>query len=79
MHERDLHRWQTLIREHAAVQGGELPADVVDELAAHLADLQASAMGQGLSEDQARQRARDALEAASFAELSRRASGGPER
>jgi predicted permease len=72
MRDRELRRWRTLIRARADRERCELSLDVVDELACHLADLQATAIGQGLPEDQARERALDALNAASFVGLSRR-------
>jgi predicted permease len=71
MRDRDLGRWRALIRERANREGRDLSLDVVDELACHLADLEASAIRHGLSEYQARQVALDALSAASFVELSR--------
>src|SRR5262249_61189238 len=72
MRDRELGRWRALIRERANRERWDLSLDVVDEIGRHLADLEASARRKGLSEDQARQVALDALSAASFAELSRR-------
>ena len=72
MHDREVGGWRKRVREHAEREGRELPADVVDELAGHLADEQASTMREGRSEDEARRLALQALNAASFGELSRR-------
>jgi predicted permease len=72
MRDRELRRWGTLIRERARDECRALSSDVVDELASHLADLHASALDEGRSEEQALQIALDALGAASFLELSRR-------
>jgi predicted permease len=70
MRDRGLHRWRTLIRDRADRDGRELPLDVVEELACHLADLEASAIRGGCSDDEAHRRALDALSAASFLVLS---------
>src|SRR5439155_23434327 len=72
MHDRNLRRWKTLVRERANAEWRELSPDVVDELACHLADLHAGALERGASEADADQRALDALRSASFFELSKR-------
>src|SRR2546430_4946216 len=81
MRDRLMRQWRTLIRERANRQWRELSLDVVDELACHLSDLQESSIRLGASDEEARQIALDALNAASFLELSRRPraryGGGP--
>src|SRR5947207_6534865 len=72
MRDRTLREWRALVRERADRDWRELSPDVVDELACHLADLHASARAAGASDDEARCCARDALNAASFLELSKR-------
>src|SRR5215471_17634517 len=72
MRDRQARQWRMLVRQRANREWRELSLDVVDELACHLAELQASAMGDGASEDEARQIALEALESASFLELSKR-------
>ena len=72
MRDRELRHWRTLIRERAGAERRDLSFDVVDELASHLADLHASALDRGLSEQDAQQIAREALGAASFTELCKR-------
>ena len=47
MRDRDLRQWKALVRERANREWRELSLDVVDELACHLADLQAAAMRDG--------------------------------
>jgi len=64
MRDRTLREWRALVRERADRDWRELSPDVVDELACHLADLHASALGNGASEDEARRGALDALNAA---------------
>jgi hypothetical protein len=70
MRDRDLREWRKLVRERADREWRELSLDVVDELACHLADLYAAAQAAGASQDEARGRALDALNAASFLEQS---------
>jgi putative ABC transport system permease protein len=72
MRDRDLRQWKALVRERANREWRELSLDVVDELACHLADLHAAAIQNGASEVDARQMALDAVNAASFLELSKR-------
>ena len=72
MRDRDVREWRTLIREHADREWRELSPDVVDELACHLADLHATALTSGASQAEARRRVLDALNAASFLEVSKR-------
>jgi predicted permease len=72
MRDRDLREWRKLVRQRADREWRELSLDVVDELACHLADLYAAAQAAGASQGEARSRALDALNAASFLELSKR-------
>src|SRR4051812_10379726 len=72
MRDRDVREWRTRIRERADREWRALSSDVVDELACHLADLHAAALTRGASQAEARGRALDALNAASFLELSKR-------
>ena len=72
MRDRNLRRWQTLVRERAKADWRELSLEVVDELACHLADLHASALERGESDADADRIALDALKSASFLELSKR-------
>ena len=72
MPDRELRHWKSLVRERADREWRELSLEVVDELACHLADLHGAALRAGCTEDEARQAALDALNAASFLELSRR-------
>ena len=72
MRDRHTRHWRTLVRERANREWRELSLDVVDELACHLAELEASAIRRGATEGEARQAALHALEAASFLELSKR-------
>jgi putative ABC transport system permease protein len=72
MPDRELRRWKLLVRERADREWRELSLEVVDELACHLADLHAAALRGGSTEREARQAALDALNAASFLEVSKR-------
>ena len=72
MPDRELRHWKSLVRERAERDWRELSLEVVDELACHLADLHAAALRGGSTEHQARQAALDALNAASFLDLSKR-------
>src|SRR5436309_7932010 len=72
MRDRDLRQWKALVRERANREWRELSLEVVDELACHLADLHASAIRGGASDAEAHQIALDALNAASFLEISQR-------
>src|SRR5882672_9312968 len=72
MRDRQMRQWRTLVRERANREWRELSLDVVDELACHLAELQASAIRRGAFDDEARQIALDALNSATFLELSKR-------
>lgn len=72
MRDRELLRWQGLVRDRARSQDRELSREVIDELAGHLADLHASVLRQGASEEDASRVASDALSRASFDEVSRR-------
>src|SRR5206468_9840406 len=71
MRDRSLREWRALVRDRADREWRALSPDVVDELACHLADLHASALGNGASEEAARRDALDALNAASFLEVSK--------
>src|ERR1041385_5749190 len=73
MRDRALAEWRSLVRDRADREWRELPRDVLDELACHLAALHAEALSRGASADEARRLALDALHAASFVDLSRRA------
>src|SRR5439155_27179925 len=72
MHDRNLRHWKTLVRRRADEEWRQLSLEVIDELACHLADLHAAALRRGASEDEADRCALDALQAASFLELSKR-------
>src|SRR5919197_2175112 len=72
MRDREMRRWRTLVRERAKVEWRELSSDVVDELACHLVDLHANALERGASETEADRIVTDALQSASFLELSKR-------
>ena len=72
MRDRDVREWKALLRQRADREGRELSVDVVEELACHLADLHATAVRNGASDAGARRLALDALNAASFLELSKR-------
>ena len=50
MRDRQTRQWRTLVRERANHEWRELSLDVVDELACHLAELQASAIRRGASD-----------------------------
>src|SRR5437764_3306651 len=72
MRDRELRHWKSLVRERANREWRELSFDVVDELACHLAELHAAAIRRGMSDAAAHQIAVDALNAASFLEISKR-------
>jgi predicted permease len=72
MRDRDLREWRTLIRERADREWRELSPDVMEELACHLADVHGDALAHGASQADARGRALDVLNAASFLEVSKR-------
>src|SRR5262249_25050686 len=72
MRDRDVREWRKLVRERADGEWRELSLDVVDELASHLADVHAAALAAGARHGEARGRALEALNAASFLELSKR-------
>src|SRR6266478_6494320 len=72
MRDRQLRQWRARVRERAKAEWRELSLEVVDELACHLADLHASAIDNGASETEADRIATDALQSASFLELSKR-------
>jgi len=77
MRDRQMRHWRTLVRERANREWRELSLDVVDELACHLAELQTSAISRGASDGEAQQIALDALNSASFLELSKRPRARP--
>jgi hypothetical protein len=72
MRDRELAEWRALVRGRADREWRELPRDVLDELASHLADLYSAARSVGADAEEARRLALDALNAASFVDLSRR-------
>lgn len=62
--------WRHLVRRHAEQTGAtDLPLHAVDELAAHLEDLYATARAEGASEADARGRAMAALRVSALAEV----------
>ena len=72
MRDRRLREWRARVRERANAEWRDLSSEVVDELACHLADLHAAAREHGASEADANRIALDALQSASFLELSKR-------
>src|SRR5262245_46499047 len=72
MRDRTLREWRARVRERAKGDWRELSGDVVDELACHLADLQAAALDGGASPEHAACVADEALQSASFLELAKR-------
>ena len=72
MRDSDLREWRKRVRERADREWRELSLDVIDELACHLADLHATALADGAGEAEARVKTLEALNAASFLELSKR-------
>jgi putative ABC transport system permease protein len=72
MRERGLREWRSFIQGRADREWRELSPEVIDELACHLADMYAAARESGLSDEEARRRAMEALAAASFLEVSKR-------
>jgi putative ABC transport system permease protein len=71
MRDGDLREWKALVRQRADRERRELSIDVVDELACHLAELEATAIRKGASGADARRMAIDTLNEASFLELSK--------
>ena len=71
--------WGPLVRQHADRSGVDLPQTTVDEIALHLDDLYVAARAGGLSDADARARARAALEESPLALLRRHASRDPRR
>src|SRR5262245_29395689 len=72
MRDRELREWRRRVRERADREWRHLSLDVVDELACHLADLTAEARRRGASDAEAQHAAVEALNAASFLDLSKR-------
>ena len=73
------HDWQALVLEHARRTGaGDLPRQTVDELAAHLDDIYADAIGQGKSDADAHDLARAALVESALAGVPRPRTRLPE-
>ena len=72
MRDQELERWRSAVRVRAINEGRDLPSDVVDELAGHLADCYAEAIRRGGSEAEARRIAERQLAAASFGGLAAR-------
>jgi predicted permease len=79
MPDQDLDRWRARVREHIRSDGREFSSDVIDELACHLAELEASALRGGYSAAGAERLASQALNAAAFLELSERRRARPPR
>src|SRR5262249_27960605 len=75
MRDTALDRWRSRVRDRARGERRELPADVVDELACHLADCYTAAVERGVPEDAAVRQALDLLSTASFGELTTRRRG----
>ena len=72
MRDRELREWRAMVRERADAEWRALSSDVIDELACHLADQYAAARRGGATDAEARDIARQVLNAASFLELSKR-------
>lgn len=49
MRDRDLRQWKALVRDRAEREWRELSIEVVEELACHVADVHAAAIGAGAS------------------------------
>lgn len=67
------------VRRHVARSGVELPDATIDELVAYLEDLHHSAIEDGVSAHEARQRVMAALEESAFSVLQRHAQHHPDR
>src|SRR3954453_12879652 len=72
MRDRRLREWKARVRERAQAEWRDLSSEVVDELACHLADLHAAALERGSGNADAERIADEALQSASFFELSKR-------
>jgi len=72
LRDRGLRRWRALVRERARAERHDLARDVLDELASHLADVEASALHDGASAAEATRAALATLDAASFGNLAHR-------
>ena len=57
-----LNDWRAVVQQHAARVGVDLPRAIVDELAIHLEDLYAAARSDGMTADDAHERAMRALQ-----------------
>jgi predicted permease len=68
-------RWAAAVRQAAVAARVELPADVVEEIAAHLEDTYLAALDDGDSEARARDRALSELQRATLPELQQRRRG----
>lgn len=67
------------VLRHVARSGVELPDATIDELVAHLEDLQAAALDEGATANEARRRMLAALEESAFSLLQRHAARHPQR
>src|SRR5687767_13414084 len=65
----DLSLWRRLIEQHAAASGRTLSADVIDELAIHIADVYTAERDRGCSDDDARRFALDVVAQGAYAEV----------
>ena len=72
MRDDGVREWRRLVRTRADREWRELSPDAIDELACHLADLHAAMLAGDATESESRVRALEALNAASFFELSKR-------
>src|SRR5262245_1644913 len=66
--------WRRRVRERAAASGVDLPRAMVDEIALHLEDVYAAAIGDGLDADAAQARAMAALDESPLSLLERHAA-----
>lgn len=69
-----MHEWHSLVRDHARRAGVDLPAATIDELAQHLEDIHAAAVGAGAAPGEAHARALAALEESALTVLRRHAA-----
>lgn len=63
--------WAAIVRSHARATGVELPAQTIDELAAHLEDVYLAARQDGAGDDEARRKARQTLDTSGLLPLRR--------
>ncbi len=69
MREPNLAFWRRLVQQHSAEAGRRLSADVIEELAAHIADVYAAERERGRSEDEARSTALETVAQGAYAEV----------